>query len=114
MKTPQVLLLGAVVAAFSFTSLAADAPISPRAWANQTRTVSSTTPVVTIAYVDAPTPISARAAANQSKILKGTGSEASSTLACTKMSGGPKAIKACMENPATMPGCNPVTIAPLK
>ena len=114
----QVLLLGAVVAAFSFTAFAADAPFSARAAANQPKVVSSTTetPANTLVYVDAtsPTPISARAQANQTKVVKGTDSDANSTLACRKMSGGPKAINACMEHPGTMPGCNPVTVAPLK
>lgn len=112
MKT-SVLLLSAVIALFSFTALAAEAPLSARAAANQPRVVSAAeTSLVALAYVAAPAPISARAQANQIKLLKGTGTGASSTLTCVaKMSGGPQAIKACTEHPETMPGCQPMSLA---
>ena len=114
----SALLLSAMAATFALSSLAAEAPISARAAANQTKMVSRTeaTPAVTLAYVGATAPaISARAQANQSRVLKGTNNDPSSTLTCRNMLGsGPKAIQACTEHPATMPGCNPVTVAPLK
>ena len=74
MKT-KVLLLGAVVTAFTFTSFAADALLSPRAQANQIT------------------------------IVKGVVNERNPYLECRNtMTGSPKAAGACSEHPA-MPGC---------
>ena len=53
MKT-KVLVLGAVITAFAFTSFAAEPLLSPRAKDNQIKIVKSSveTPTVTVAYVD--------------------------------------------------------------
>jgi len=115
MKT-KVLLLGAVVIAFTFTSFAADALLSPRAAGNQIKVVSSSveTPSVTVTYVTPASPalLSPRAQANQITIVKGVVNERNPYLECRNtMTGSPKAVRACSEHPA-MPGC--VTVAPLK
>jgi hypothetical protein len=115
MKT-KVLLLGAVVTAFTFTTFAADALLSPRAKENQIKVVSSSTetPVTTIAYVDSASPalLSPRAQANQIKVVKGVFNDRNPYLECRNtMTGSPKAVQACSENLA-MRGC--VTVAPLK
>jgi hypothetical protein len=114
MKT-KVLLLGAVVTAFAFTSFAAEPLLSPRAKDNQIKIVKSSveTPTITIAYVDStPALLSPRAQANQIKVVKGLDNDFNPYLACRNtMTGSPKAVAACSENPA-MPGC--VTVAPLK
>ena len=117
MKTSKVLLLGAVVAAFTFTSFAAEPLLSPRAQDNQIKVVSSTvaTPSITVAYVDSGAALlSPRAQGNQSKVLKGTHNEVNPALVCLKnMSGSPKAIAECAAH-STMPGCQSMTVAPLK
>jgi len=105
----KVLLLGAVVAAFSFTSFATDAPFSARAQANQIKVVprSVAAPASTIAYVDgtASAQLSPRAQANQIKVVKGTASDRNPALECVKnMVGSPKAVAECSSH-TTMPGC---------
>lgn len=82
MKT-QTLLLGAVVTAFAFASVAAEPLFSPRA------------------------------AGNQAKAVKGTNRDANPALACQKtMAGSPKAVTECASH-TTMPACRPMTIAAL-
>jgi hypothetical protein len=104
----KVLLLGAVVTAFSFTTFATDALLSPQAQGNQTTVAASAAPApaITVAYV---TPSSAqfspRAQANQIKIVQGVASQPDSTLECRKnMVTSPKAVTECASH-ATMPGC---------
>jgi hypothetical protein len=115
MKT-KVLLLGAIVTAFTFTSFATDALLSPRAAGNQIKVVNSSveTPSVTVTYVTPASPalLSPRAQASQITIVKGVVNERNPYLECRNtMTGSPKAVGACSEHPA-MPGC--VTVAPLK
>ena len=75
MKTTKVLLLGAVVAAFSFTSFAAEPLLSPRA------------------------------KDNQSKVVAGIVNNSNRALACrNNMNGTPKAVSECVSH-TTMPGC---------
>lgn len=107
MKT-KILLLGAVITAFTFTTLAADALLTPRQMDNQPKTVNSSvaTPVATVVYV---TPKAAlltpRAADNQSKVVKGVANDSNPALACAKMMGAsPKAVSECSSH-TTMPGC---------
>ena len=113
----KVLLLGAVVTAFAFTSFAAEPLHSPRAKDSQIKIVNHpvATPAVTIAYVDSTVALqSPRAKANQTLIVQGADNDSNPALACRKtMSGSPKAVAACADNPA-MPACNPVTVAQLK
>ena len=110
----KVLLLGAVMAAFTGTTFAADALLSPRAQASQNKMVTSSAaaPLTTITYVDASSQLSPRAQANQIKIIKGVASNQRSTLECrSNMAGSPKAVGECSQH-ATMPGC--LTVAVMK
>jgi hypothetical protein len=104
----KVLLLGAVVAAFSFTSFAADALLTPRAAGNQPRAAGSpaVTPVIAVGYVDStPALLLPRAEGNQIKIVKGVASDRNPALECrSNMNGSPKAVAACSQS-VTMPGC---------
>jgi hypothetical protein len=117
MKTTKVLLLGAVVTAFAFTSFAAEPLLSPRAAGNQIKHVSSSVdaPTITVAYVDSGSALlSPRAQANQIKVLKGTNTDVNPALVCLKtMNGSPKAVAECASH-TTMPGCQTMTVAPLK
>lgn len=114
MKTTKILLLGALVTAFAYGSYAGDVFLSPRAKDNQIKSVASSTETVAVATTSA-TLISPRAKDNQLKAVSGINNEANPYLACQKMmTGSPKAVQTCADNPA-MPLCNkPVTVAPLK
>ena len=75
MKTTKVLLLGAVVTAFTFSSFAVEPLLSPRAAGNQIKHVSSAVnaPVASITYVDTTSALlSPRAQGNQIRHLSGT------------------------------------------
>jgi|SRR5712671_1920495 len=114
MKT-KILILGAVVTAFAFTSFAADALLTPRQMDNQPKVFvsSAATPSITVAYVASGTALlSPRATDNQSKIAQGVANDSNPALACARaMTASPKAISECASH-TTMPGC--VTVAPLK
>jgi hypothetical protein len=111
----KVLLLGAVMTAFTFTTFAADALLTPRATDNQPKAIVSpeASPTVTIAYVDStPALLSPRAMDNQSKIVKGETGDSNPALACAKMmTGSPKAVSECAAH-TTMPDC--MTVATMK
>jgi len=112
----KALALGAVAAAFTFTSFAAEPLLSPRAAGNQIKVVSNAAPAApttTIAYVDkAPALLSPRAAGNDIKVIKGATAETNPALVCRQnMNGTPKAVTECSSH-ANMPGC--ATVAPLK
>lgn len=112
----KVLLLGAVVTAFAFTSFAAEPLLSPRAAGNQIKIVRSdapTAPAIAVAYVETtPALLSPRAAGNQIKVVQGLNNDVNPALVCREnMLGSPKAVTECSSH-ATMPGC--VTVAPLK
>ncbi len=96
MKT-KVLLLGAVVTAFAFTTLAADALRSPRARDNQIKVVNTAeaAPVVTVDYV-APKAamLSPRAANNQIKVVTGTEQAESAKLVKCQAIGTPRQLTA--------------------
>ena len=107
----KVLLLGAVVTAFAFTSFAAEPLLSPRAAGNQIRIVKNTveTPVTTIAYLEAtPALLTPRAAGNQLKVVNGMKNDSNPALACRRdMASSPKAIAECAAHPgAAMTCCN--------
>lgn len=108
----KVLALGAVVAAFTFTSFAAEPLLSPRAAGNQIKTVSNTTeaPVVAIAYVDTSHPwLSPRAAGNQIKVVKGVVADVNPALECRRnMPGTPRIVTECSSH-TTMPVCTKLT-----
>jgi hypothetical protein len=116
MKT-KVQVLGAMVTAFTLSSFAADALLSPRAQENQIKVMSSSAeaPTVTVAYVDSTaTAISPRAQENQIKVAKGVNNDVNPALVCQKnMGGSPKAAAECASH-TTMPGCQSMTVAPLK
>src|SRR6266700_3229776 len=113
MKT-KILILGAVVTAFAFTSFAADALLTPRQMDSQPKVFISSTaaPTTTIAYVAPSTALlTPRATDNQSKIVQGMVNDSNPALACAKMMNGtPKTVAECASH-TTMPGC--VTVAPL-
>src|SRR5712675_203033 len=98
MKT-KILLLGSALTAFTFTTFAADALLSPRAQDNQPKVfISSTeTPSTTIAYVAPGTALlTPRATDNQSKIVQGMVNDSNRALACAKMMNGtPKTVAEC-------------------
>ncbi len=114
MKT-KVLLLGAVVTAFAFTSFAADSLLTPRAKEAKINSVMSSvaTPNITVTYVDSTSALlTPRAQANQTKLVKGTANDLNAALECRKtMVGSPKAVAECSSH-TTMPGC--MTIAESK
>ena len=117
MKTAKILVLGAIVTAFTFSSFAAEPLLSPRAAGNQIKTATSSmaTATVTTAYVDSGAALlSPRAAANLVKVVKGTTADANPAVACQKtMNGTPKAVTECTSH-TTMPACQPVTVAMVK
>jgi hypothetical protein len=108
----KVLLLSAVVTAFAATSFAAEPLLSPRAQANQIVTTPASAGIAVPAPVyvaSAPALLSPRAQANQIQKVRGTDNNFNPALACRRMmSGSPKAVAACSDNPA-MPGCQTVT-----
>lgn len=78
MKTTKVLLLGAVVTAFTFSSFAVEPLLSPRAAGNQIKHVTSAVdaPTVTITYVNTTsTLLSPRAQGNQIRHVAGTNND---------------------------------------
>jgi len=117
MKTGILLTLGAVaVTAMTFNANANDVVLSPRAAANQIKTVPGANhdPNLLAANNNG-VALSPRAAANQSKTVSGTISDPNVATACRNAMTGssPKAIAACEAN-SNMPGCNTVAVAPVK
>jgi hypothetical protein len=102
MKT-KILLLGTAIAAFTFTSFAADALLSPRVAGNQIKVV----PGITAAH-PAPASVSLltpRAGDSQNKSIAGVVNDSNPALACrNSMNGTPKAVGECNSH-TTMPGC---------
>ncbi len=117
MKTTKILVLSAIVTAFTYSSFAAEPLLSPRAAGNQIKTATSSvaTATVTTAYVGSSSAqLSPRAAANQVKGVKGTTTDVNPAVACQKtMNGTPKAVAECTSH-TTMPACQPVTVAMVK
>jgi hypothetical protein len=101
MKTQ--ILLGAAIAAFTLTSFANDALLSPRATGNQIKIVPGLTvaqPAPAIVSLLAP-----RVADNQIKAVAGVANDSNPALAChNAMAGTPKAVAECNSH-TTMPGC---------
>lgn len=109
----KVLVLGAVVAAFSLTAFAGtNGAYLLKASANSVKAPADTT-VTTIAYVETtPALLSPRAAGNQIKVVQGVVNDVNPALVCRNtMIGSPRAVAECSSH-TTMPAC--VTIAPLK
>ena len=116
MKKNILLTIGAAaLAAITFNAAASGALLSPRAAGNQIKTVASTANDPNLVAVDQGLTISPRAGGNQTTTIATTGNNVSPAAACAKnMSGSPKAVQACADHPGAMPGCNSVTVAPLK
>ncbi|MDD5140602.1 MAG: hypothetical protein PHY43_10130 [Verrucomicrobiales bacterium] len=115
MKT-KILVLGAVVTAFAFTSFAAEPLLTPRQKDNQPKIVTSSvsTQGGTVTYItsDSTALLSPRAKDNQIKVVAGVANDSNPAQDCAKnMNGTPKAISECASH-TTMPGCT--TVAPLK
>jgi len=113
MKT-RILLAAIVTAALTTITInvgAGEAALSPRAAGNQIKTSSGITQAQPVFPSQA---ISPRALGNQSQTVAGVANDVNPAIACRGMLATPKAVQACAEHPATMPGCNPVTVAPLK
>jgi hypothetical protein len=108
----KVLLLGAVVTAFAFSSFAAPALLSPRAKGNQIKHVSGSagTPAFAATYVEAtPALLSPRAQANQIKVVNGMHNEVSLAQVCrNNMPGSPRVVTECSSH-ANMSGCVAIT-----
>ena len=117
MKTTKVLLLGAVVAAFSFTALAQSGAAAFLRAPILREPVSNTPAVepVTITYVNSSSALlSPRAKGNEIKVVKGVANDSNPALACrNNMAGSPKQVAECISH-TTMPGCQTMTVAPLK
>ena len=113
MKTSILLTLGAVAfAAITINANANDLALSPHAKGAQTQIVAGTNNDQAVAKTSA-VALSPKAAGSQIAKVSGTNNDPNA-LACRKqMTASPKAIGACADNP-NMPGCNPVTVAPLK
>jgi hypothetical protein len=111
----KVLILGAVVTAFAFTSMATEPLLSPRAAGNQIKFASSSVqaPAPTAAAANSGSALlSPRAAGNQIKVLKDTLTGVNPALFCSRnMVTSPRAAAECASH-TTMPGC--VTLAQCK
>jgi hypothetical protein len=106
MKTRSLLITigAAVLAAITLNVNASDALLSPRAAANQIKTVPGTT--VVQAAPATGIALSPRTAANQTFTVAGVANDVNPTIACRNMTASPKAIQACAANPtAAMPCC---------
>lgn len=101
-------VVAATLAMFAFSAVANDTLLSPRASDNQVRkspaadvtiTTATATPAVRVV-------MSPRAADNQ--VVKNAGGSTAvnpAEICAKKMTGSPKAIGACLENPKAMAGC---------
>jgi hypothetical protein len=110
----KILLLGAVVTAFTYTSFAAEPLLSPRAKDNQIKVVASSinTQASTASYVASASPalLSPRATGNQIAKIAGTDSDFNPALACRNgMAGSPKVVAECSIH-TTMPGCQTIAL----
>ncbi len=111
MKTRSLLLsIGvATLTAITINASAYDIALSPRAAANQIKTVPGTT--VAQAAPATGIALSPRAAANQTQKVATVANDVNPALACRNaMTGSPKAVQACSDNP-TMPGCKTTVAA---
>ena len=111
MKT-KILLLGAAIAAFTCSTFATDALLTPRQMDNQSKYVASSANDPDLLAASRNTLLTPRAFGNQIKVVKGVATDSNPALACAKnMNGTPKMISECASH-TTMPGC--VTVAALK
>jgi hypothetical protein len=117
MKTKFFLLGAVTLAGFAFSAAASDALLSPRALENQI-TKSPAANVTVAAPATAPAVrvvMSPRAADNQIVKVSGNSNEVNPATVCTKkMTGSPKAIAACLENPKAMAACQHTNVSARK
>jgi hypothetical protein len=106
MKT-RILLTTLSVAALTAITINANADLlSPRALGNQIKHVSGIANDPDLVAVDQGLALPPRAAGNGIATTAGTNGSVNSTATCAQnMAGSPKTIQACVEHPATMPGC---------
>lgn len=117
MKIRNLLLTigAATLAAITLNVNASDALLTPRAAGNQIKHVSGIANDQNLVNTTGIVVISPRALGNQTTTVASVANDVNPTMACTRnMKGSPKAVQACVEHPGTMPGCNAVTVAPLK
>jgi hypothetical protein len=105
----------AALTAITLNVNAGDALLSPRAAGNQTKIAPTATADRNLVAENQGVAVSPRALGNQTTTVASVANDVNPTMACARnMNGSPKTIQACVEHPGTMPGCNPVTVAPLK
>ena len=117
MKIRNLLLTigAAALTAITLNVNAGDVYLSPRAVSNQIKHVSGIANDVNLINTQDILVASPRAAGNRVTAVAATDSDTNPALGCVRtMSGSPKAIQACTEHPATMPGCNATTVAAAK
>jgi len=118
MKTRILLLTtigAAALAAITINVSAGEAYLTPRAAGNQIKHVSGIANDPNLVNTTGIVAVSPRAAGNQTASAFSMKTETTPTMACAKnMAGSPKTIQACVEHPATMPGCCSAPVASVK
>jgi hypothetical protein len=114
MKT-KVLLLGAAITAFSFSSFAQSGAAALLTAQSASTPVAAVGTAGIVAYVNpAIVSSSPRAMAAQARTVTGTVVDRNPAAECAKTMGGtPKNVAACTEH-ANMPACRPAALASLK
>lgn len=106
MKTRILLTTLGVAALTAITFNSNGALLSPRAAGNQINPIAGTANDPNLVAIDQGLAAAPRAAGNEIATVAGTNGSVNRTAVCAKnMAGSPKAIQACAEHPATMPGC---------
>jgi hypothetical protein len=104
----------AALTAITFNVSAGDALLSPRAAGNQINAAPAAAADLNLVTDNQSTAVSPRTLGNQTTTVASVANDVNPAIACRGMAGSPKAVQACAEHPATMPGCKAVTVAPLK
>ncbi|MEJ0090521.1 MAG: hypothetical protein WDM80_12375 [Limisphaerales bacterium] len=100
----KILLLGAVITAFTFTTFAATSLLSPRALGNAPKVAATSD--ASVVSVNAPVTGSPRVIGNAIKTSAGTNVSGSSAKTCSKMPGSPKMVAEYASHPGVpMPCC---------
>jgi hypothetical protein len=110
-RTLLTTISAAALTAITINVSAGEALLTPREAGNQIKVIPGVTAAQPAFTTQA---VSPRALGNQTITVASVANDVNPAIACRNMTGSPKAIQACAEHPATMPGCNPVTVAPLK
>lgn len=108
----KILLLGAAITAFTLSTFATDALLTPRQKDNQPKVAASLANDPDLLATSRGTLLTPRAAGSQIKAAPGVANDSNPALVCAKnMNGTPKMISECASH-TTMPGC--VTVASLQ